>query len=79
MQRCWAADPANRPRFSEITVELSSSSPLIVRMVENKQEPAWDEPAGAQKLEAVDGDHIAVIDGRLIFHVISSYEHTFLT
>jgi len=48
-------------------------------MVENKQEPAWDEPAGAQKLEAVDGDHIAVIDGRLIFHVISLYIHTFLT
>jgi len=46
-------------------------------MVENKQEAAWDEPVGAQKLEGVDGHHFAVIDGRLIFHVISFYVFTF--
>ena len=65
MQRCWSADPACRPRFSEISLELSSNKPLLVRCRgEDKQEPQYDEPVGAQKLEVLDGDQIAVIDGR---------------
>lgn len=64
MQRCWSADPACRPRFSEISSELSSSSPLVVRCREDMQEPQWDEPAGAHKLEVQVGDQIVVIDGR---------------
>ena len=65
MHRCWAANPADRPRFSEIVVELTSRSPVTVRCRgEDRQEPQWDVPVGASKLEVVDGDIIAVIDGR---------------
>ena len=31
---------------------------------EDRQDPAWDEPAGAQKLDLAEGDLVAVIDGR---------------
>ncbi|KAK4018367.1 hypothetical protein OUZ56_000428 [Daphnia magna] len=65
MHRCWSANPADRPRFSEIVVELTSQSPVTVRCRgEDRQEPQWDVPVGATKLEVVDGDIIAVIDGR---------------
>lgn len=65
MHRCWSANPADRPRFSEIVVELTSQSSITVRCRgEDRQEPQWDVPVGATKLEVVDGDIIAVIDGR---------------
>lgn len=65
MHRCWAANPVDRPRFSEIVTELSSHAPITVRCRgEDRQEPQWDVPAGATKLEVIDGDLIAVIDGR---------------
>jgi len=44
---------------------------------EDRQDPAWDEPAGAQKLDLAEGDLVAVIDGRYnknSFFLISSFE-----
>ena len=44
---------------------------------EDRQDPAWDEPAGAQKLDLAEGDLVAVIDGRYnkkqLFFKISSF------
>lgn len=65
MHRCWSANPAGRPRFHEITSELSANIPTTVRCrVDGSQEPQWDIPAGAQKLDLQEGDCIVVIDGR---------------
>lgn len=65
MHECWAINPLDRPRFSEIVRELSLHTPATVRCKEmDRQEPHWDVPAGATKLEVLDGDLIAVIDGR---------------
>ena len=74
MHRCWAANPADRPRFSQIVIELTSQSPVTVRCRgEDRQEPQWDVPVGASKLEVIDGDIIAVIDGRcaVVFKIYS--------
>ena len=31
LQRCWLGNPAERPRFADISLELSKSTPLMVR------------------------------------------------
>lgn len=65
MHKCWATNPADRPRFSDIVKELSVHTPTTVRCRgPDRQEPQWDVPVGATKLEVLDGDLIAVIEGR---------------
>ena len=68
LQRCWLGNPAERPRFADISLELSKSTPLMVRCrTDDKSEtPSWDEPAGAKKMDISSGDSIAVISGRFI-------------
>lgn len=56
MLQCWAREPAERPTFAAIKEFLRKTMPPVMKAVDK-----FDE---ADKMQIVQGDAIAIIDGR---------------
>jgi len=55
MLRCWAHDPEQRPKFSEVVSELTSAKPTLMKALRSST-------TAPGMVELNEGDTITVID-----------------